>query len=84
MKKKLLIPVFVMVFTMVLSIDVHAMSHTALSSNNRDGITTVDDLIQEEEFQDEVKEYLAEKYGENYKEKLKRNENAVKNAEKVD
>lgn len=84
MKKIFIIPILVMVLTITLSVTVQAKNYTPVQKNNTGQITLIDDLLQDEEFQDEIKGYLIEEYGENYMEKIERNQHAVQSAKRVD
>jgi len=60
-----------------------SMSVNASSSKNVK-VNTPENIIAEEEFKKEIKNYLTEKYGEEYPEKLLRNQNSVKEARKIE
>ncbi len=84
MKKKFMIPFSIMVLAIPFTGMVQAKNYTSLQKNNTGEITVIDDILQEEEFQNEIKEYLTKEYGENYVEKIERNQQAVQSANKID
>lgn len=69
-----------MIFTTLTTVPVDAKTFVELPKSSSNKVQLIDDIMQDRTMIKEIKEYMVEQYGENYQDKLIRNQLAVENA----